>query len=202
MKTLVYLSVSNLARPVKRNAAFSLPEALIASTLFVLLLGGVVAANLFGMRMFQLSQTKLQAGDGARKALGVMTDEIRKSSATWVGDVTNGNFVAAVDGQPQIGSALLLQPSTNATNFVVYFLNPSDQSFRRTVMATSATSILAQTVTNTGIFCAQDFLGNVLTNGQDNRVIHATLELFQAQQWLPTSDYAKLETSVTRRKIQ
>jgi len=187
---------------LKREAAFSLPEVLIASTLFVLLLGGVVGANLFGMRMFQLSETKLRASDGARKALGLMTDEIRKSTATWVGDVTNGSFVAALDGQPQTGSALLIQPSTNATSFVVYFLNPGDQSFRRSVTATAATTILAQTVTNTAIFTGQDFLGNTLTNNQNNRVIHATLEFYQQQPWLPVADYAKLETSVTRRRSQ
>jgi hypothetical protein len=185
-----------------RMAAFSLPEALIASTIFLLLLGGVVGANLFGMRMFQLTETKLKAADGARKAMGAMSDEIRKCTASWVGNVTNGTFVALIDGQPQIGSALLIQPNTNATNFVVYFLNPSDQSFRRCALSTAATTVVAQTVTNSAVFCAQDFQGNVLTNTQNNRVIHATLEFFQPQQWLPTADYCKLETSVSRRRVQ
>lgn len=202
MKLTARLPASVHSILANREAAFSLPEALIAATIFALLLGGVVGANLFGMRMFQLTETKLKAGDGARMALGAMSDEIRNCSASWVGDVTNGTFVALVDGQPQSGSALLLQPTTNATNFVIYFLNPSDQTFRRSALSTARTTIVAQTVTNQAIFCAQDFLGNVLTNTQNNRVIHATLEFFQPQKWLPTADYCKLETSVSRRRGQ
>ncbi len=202
MKTQARDSGLMLTFPPIGRRAFTLPEVLISATLFLLLLGGVVGANLFGLRMFQLTETKLKAGDGVRKALGLITDEIRKCRTTWVGEVTNGTFVADLDGQLQIGSALLVQPTTNATNFIVYFLNPSDQSFRRTVTATASTTILAQTVTNTTIFRAQDCLGNVLTNSQNNRVIHVTLELFQPQPWLPVGDYSKLETSVTKRRLE
>jgi Tfp pilus assembly protein PilW len=185
--------------PSRGQAGFTLPEAIISATLLVLLLGGVVSANLFGLRMFQIAQTKLKADDGARKALGVMADEIRKSNSTWVGNVTNGTFVALVDGEPQSGSALMIQPTTNATNFVIYFLNPGDQTFRRLASASASTTLLAQTVTNATIFSAQDCFGNVLTNSQNNRVIHACLDFVQPQPWLPAPDYSQLETSVTRR---
>jgi Tfp pilus assembly protein PilW len=190
-------------RTVRRKATqgFTLAEALISATLFLLLLGGIIGANLFGMRMFQLTQTKLKAGDGGRKALGLLTDNIQRCNSTWVGDVTNGTFVALLDGEPQKGSALLIQPSTNPTNFAIYFLNASDQSFRRLISTSGTTTILAENVTNRAIFRAQDCLGNVLTNTQGNRVIHVTLEFFQPQPWLPAGDYSKLETSVTRRRI-
>jgi hypothetical protein len=199
MKRAACHSGSALGPSAALARAFTLPETLIATTLFLLLLGGIVGTNLFGMRMFQLTGTKLKAGDDARKALGVMSDEIRKCNNVWVGDVTNGTFVALINGQAQVGSALLIQPTTNATNFIVYFLNPSDQSFRRSVTAAATTTILAQTVTNTAIFSAQDYLGNVLTNSQNNRVLHATIDFFQAQPWLPAPEYNQLETSVTRR---
>jgi hypothetical protein len=51
------------------------------------------------------------------------------------------------------------------------------------------------------VFRAQDYLGNVLTNSQNNRVIHLTLEFYQPQPLLPDPDYYKLETSVTRRAL-
>ncbi|HZR18366.1 MAG TPA: hypothetical protein VFE51_13820 [Verrucomicrobiae bacterium] len=151
------------------------------------------------MRLFQMASSKLKATDGARKALGTMADEIRQCNSLWIGNVTNGNFVGLLDGQPQVGSALLVQPFTNATNVVIYFLNNSDQSLRRMASAASTTTLLASSVTNTGIFSAQDCLGNVLTNSQSDRVIHATLDLVTAQPWLPAGQFSKLETSVTRR---
>ena len=51
-------------------------------------------------------------------------------------------------------------------------------------------------------FTAQDFSGNVLTNNQNNRVIHLTLEFYQPARFLLGADYYKLETSMTRRALQ
>jgi len=64
------------------------------------------------------------------------------------------------------------------------------------------TTILADSVTNTVVFKAQDFTGQVLTNNQNNQVIHLTLEFYQPQHFMVGPDYYKLETSVTRRAVQ
>jgi Tfp pilus assembly protein PilW len=202
MKLLTKFSTCGHGSKPGRCSGFCLAEALIAATIFLMVVSGIVASNLFGMRIFQLTQNKLKSGDAARKAFGLMTDEIRKCSGSWVGQVTNGAFVGQLDGQAQIGSALLVQPGANTTNLVVYFVDSMDLSFRRASLVTGATSIVAQNVTNQPIFSAQDCLGNVLTNSQNNRVVHATLEFFESQPWLPTPQHCRLETSVTRRKIQ
>jgi hypothetical protein len=198
MKTLVCLPLE-LSCSARAKAGFTLAEALTSATLFVLLLGGLVSANLFGMRMFEIAESKLRAESSVRKALGLLGDEIRKCNSVWVGNVTNGTFVALLDGEPQSGSALLIQQSTNATNFVVYYVNAADQSLRRMASSTATTTLLAEPVTNNVVFSAQDCLGNILTNSQSDRVIHAALDLVQPQPWLPAGEYSKLETSVTRR---
>ena len=51
-------------------------------------------------------------------------------------------------------------------------------------------------------FKAQDFSGQVLTNSQNNQVIHLTLEFHQPEHFMVGPDYYKLETSVTRRTVQ
>lgn len=189
-------------RRAARQDGFTLPELLMASTLCALLLAGTLAANLFGMRMLQFTQTKLNASDGARKALGQLADEIRMCKATYVGDVTNGTFAARLNGELQTGSGLLVQRTTNTSDFIVYYLEPSDKTFRRTTSMPAHTRVLAQSVTNTTLFSTEDFRGSVLTNSQNNRVIHVSLEFFQQQPQLATPDYYKLETSVTRRMLQ
>lgn len=199
MKRLCGHSCPGGGRSPRRHAGFTLPEVVVAATLLVLLLGGVVTANLFGMRLFQIAQSKLKAESGIRKALGLLGQEIRQCNSVWVGNVTNGNFVGLLDGELQSGSAVLIQPSTNASNFVVYYLNPSDQSLRRLVSSAGTTTVLTGSVTNTAVFSAQDCLGNTLTNSQSDRVIHAQLDLVQPQPWLPAGEYSRLETSVTRR---
>lgn len=202
MRTRANIDVPTARQRAKRCAGFTLAEALIASTVFLLLLGGIVAANLFGLKMSQLTQVKLSRSDAARQLVGRMTDEIRSCKSAYVGSVSNGVFSALLDGSLQSGGALMIYPTTNTANYILYFLNAADQSFRRITSSQATASILAQPVTNTGIFSSQDCLGNVLTNSQNNRVIHLDLEMFQPQRYLPTPDYFKIESSITKRALE
>lgn len=193
MKTSPAISSSR-----RRAAAFTLPEVMIAMTIFVILLGGVVAANIFGLQMFQITAAKMSATDSVRKSLGKLTDEIRTCKTVCIGDVSNGVFVAGINGAPQTGGGLLINPTTDTNVFTIYFLNPNDQSFRRTTSA-GVTTLLASQVTNSLLFSAQDYLGNVLTNNQNNRVIHLELDLYQPKTFGTIASYFVLQTSVTRR---
>lgn len=189
------LSASSTARA--RCLGFTLPEMLIACTIFSMAVLGITVAHLFGLRMFQITQTKLNATSGARLAIGKMTDEIRQSKSVFVGNVGSGSFVGLLDGEKQQGGGLLILPTTNAANFILYFVNPSDQTFRRT--SGGATLILARSVTNSVVFQCQDLQGNVLTNNSNNRVIYFGLRFYQPQSFARAADYYQLETAVARR---
>jgi len=183
------------------RGAFTLPELMIALAVFSFVVIGVTSANLFGLRMFQITENKLSASDAARKIIGKVTDDIRTCKSSCVGDVTNGVFVSVADGQRQAGTALFINPTTNSANYIIYFLNPPDNTFRRTTSA-GAITILARSITNQTVFRAQDYLGNVLTNNQNNRVIYFDLEFFQPNRQGVVSDYYKMETAITRRALQ
>ncbi len=202
MKPPVYHTAAVRGCSSRQKGGFTLPELLIAVTLFILLIGGLVFANLFGLSMFRLTEKKLNATGNARKAIARMANEVRTCKSSWLGNVTSGAFVALLDGQTQQGSGLLIYPSTNTANFIIYFVNPSDQSFRRTTSTPGSAAILAESVTNTLVFSAQDYLGKVLTNNQNNRVIHAKLEFYQAPRAWQVADYYKLETAVTKRALE
>ncbi|MFO1475704.1 MAG: type II secretion system protein [Verrucomicrobiota bacterium] len=195
-----FSGANNGSRRSPRRAGFSLPELLVTVTIFSMVLAAILVAQVFGLKMSKVTEAKLAASGGARVALGKMADEIRTCTGAWVGNVaTNGVFEELLDGVPQVGGALLVQPSTNAADFIIYFVNGSDSSFRRTTSAAGTTTVLARSVTNSAVFRAQDFRGNTLTNSQNNRVFHVDLEFYQAQASLPVSSRYKLETSVTRR---
>jgi len=181
------------------GGGFTLPELLIAITVFSLLVIGIVFANLYGLSMFHITETTLNATDDARKTIGKMAQEIRTCNAALVGNVKNGVFVAQLDGEIQQGTGLLIRPTTNNANYVIYFVNPSDQTFRRTTSTPGSATVLAESITNSMVFSVQDHLGQVLTNNQNNRVIHLNLEFYQPKRHMQIADYYKLETSVTRR---
>jgi type II secretory pathway pseudopilin PulG len=182
---------------------FTLPEMLIAMTVFMLMIGGIIAANLFGLRMFQVTATKLNATTWSRVTAEKIAAEVHTCNAVWVGNMTtNGDFEGLLDGETQQGTALLIYPTTSTTNYILYFVNPSDQTFRRTTDQAGTAEVLADSVTNVMVFAAHDFSGTVLTNSGNNRVIHLTLEFYQPARFMLGADYYKLETSMTRRALQ
>jgi len=203
MKLQIPISGSGRDRCPRPDAGFTLPELLIAMTVFLLMVGGIIAANLFGLEMFQVTQTKLNVTTWSRQTIEQITGEIHTCNSVWVGNITtNGVFEGLLDGETQQGTALLIYPTTNTTNYIIYFANPPDQTFRRTTDQAGTAEVLADSVTNTLIFAAQDFSGNVLTNNLNNRVIHLTLEFYQPARFMQDADNYQMETSVTRRALQ
>jgi hypothetical protein len=180
--------------------AFTLTELMVSAAILILLVGGIVSANLFGLRMFQIEETKLNASDEARRIVGVLMDEIHSCETFQIGTFTSGTFTSLPLGATQTGPALIVYPTTNTASYIMYFVNTPDQTFRRATSVPASTRIVARSVTNaTGLFRAQDYLGNVLTNMQNNTVLHLKLEFYQAARFGVPPDYYKLETSTTRR---
>lgn len=187
----------------KLDQGFTLPEILIAMTVFLLMVGGIISANLFGLRMFQITQTKLNVTTWSRETVEKLTAEVHACDNVWVGKIsTNGVFEGLLDGETQQGTALLIHPTSNPTNYIIYFVNSSDQTFRRTTDQPGTTEVLADSVTNIMVFAAQNYSGTVLTNNENNRVIHLTLEFHQPSRFMRGADYYKLETSMSRRASQ
>ena len=184
------------------DQGFTLPEILIATAVFLLMVGGIIAANLFGLELFQITETKLNVTTWSRETIEQITGQVHACDSVQVGNVTtNGVFEGLLNGETQQGNGLLIYPTTNNNNFTIYFVNPSDETFRQTAGTPGGTNtiILADSVTNLIAFSAQDFSGNVLTNNLNNRVIHLSLEFYQPARFMLGADYYKMETSMTRR---
>ena len=101
------------------NQGFTLPEILITMTVFIFVLAGIVAANLFGLRMFQVNAAKLNATAWSRNTFGKITDEIHTCNTVTVGNMTtNGNFEGLLFGEVQQGTAIEIQPTTNTASLI------------------------------------------------------------------------------------
>lgn len=177
-------------------------EIAVAMGVFVLVISGILAAHLVGLRMYQTNETKLAATEWSRNTFGKITDEVRTCNALQIGNITGGVFGELLPGETQQGDGLLIYPTSDTNHFIVYFVNQSDQTFRRATEAAGSAVILADDVTNQMAFTARDLSGNLLTNSQNNQVIHLKLEFYRTQRFEQDPDYYKLETSVTRRALQ
>jgi prepilin-type N-terminal cleavage/methylation domain-containing protein len=195
------LSQSSDGAHLDRRAAggFTLPEMLIATTIFAFLVLGIVGANIFGLKFYQIGQTKMLATDSAREAIGKMSDELRCCNNAMVGNISNGAFVAHVAGEQLTGDGLMIYATTNTNDYVLYFVNAANQTFTRFATDLGTNSIIAQSVTNANIFQAQDYQGNVLTNNQSGGVIHCSVQFYAAPPQSPVPGYYQVQTAVAPR---
>jgi Tfp pilus assembly protein PilW len=208
-----------------RRTGFTLPEILIATTIFIMIIGAVVALQLFGVRIYQLAATKLTATEDGRKTVNFIREQVREAKSIYIGTYsgTNGSpgTFSAVVNTNQIGSALLIFPTTNTTYGVIFYQDPSvsnlcSVSINNAITDTNgntsgtitnfATDALFVT-NNANVFQAEDFQGNILTDNRNNRIIHVTFQFSQLE--YPVAgigagalyDYYELHTRATRRTL-
>ena len=175
--------------------------------LFSLVVIGVVYSQLFGMRMFNVTSTRVAASDNARKVLNRVRDDVRSGKLLYVGNGGSAGFTNIPQNGLRQGNALQIYPTTASNVFVRYYLDVATQSLKRTTSGTGQVQVLAPYLTNQIAFVAEDFGGHTLTNDQNNRVIKMVLDFYQWE--FPVAqvgagafyDSYHLQTRITRRTI-
>ena len=191
-----------------RNCGYTITELMVTMAIVLLVMGAVLSAHVFGMRLFEITKAKLGASDEARAAVSSMISEIRSAKLIRLGDGSLSNFTEVGVNVLQRGSAVQIYASTNLNSFVRYFWDASDRKLKRTTDAATYVSVVANSISNDLVFTAEDYNGVVLTNNENNRVIGLTLQFFQLQYPSvsigPGSyyDFYQLRTKITRRTLE
>src|SRR6266513_2718970 len=191
-----------------RISAFTLVEVMIAMTIMVMTLVGVLAVQFFGMKLFELTKSKLGASDDARRAIDLLVTEIRVAKMIRIGEGGLGapNFTDCGPDTPQQGNAIQIYATTNENSFVRYYFNSSSNRLERTPNGVSASTVVANFITNRyPIFTSEDAFGNTNYNNPKSHVISMRLEFYQTQYPImpigPGSyyDYYKISTKTAQR---
>ena len=181
---------------------------MIALTILTMVLSGVLSCHLFGVRMLEITKAKLGASDEARKAVGLMSSEIRSAKWIRIGDGGASSFTEITDGTLQKGSAIQIHGSTNTNYFVRYYWDSLDNRLKRRDQDGNDYTVVANFITNSLVFTSEDHMGTTLTNNQNNRVIGLLLQFYQIQYpIIPIGpgnyyDYYQLRTRITRRTLE
>ena len=175
-----------LFRPIisgsaRARRAFTLVEILITMVTTTMVLGAAMAAYMYGLKMVQFIQPKLAASDDARKAVSLLTEEVRTAFDVKVGNRSGTTFEPIAPFTLQQGNALRIYPSTDTNRFIFYFWDVNDSTLKRTTNGAASTAIIATAVTNELVFAAEDCRGNVLDRNENNFVIAITLQFYQLQ---------------------
>ncbi len=215
---------NRVSSPLMAIRAFTLAEMLISIGIFSMVVAAVVYTQIFGLRMYTLAATKLSATKDGRQAMNVIRETIREAKTLQVGNCTGGDptsFTSIPTSSNAQGNALLIYPTTNTSPYTIFFLDTSTPTNKLTeygvtlnysgtnVTGSNVSSlVLASYITNTTIFSAEDYQGNVLTNNpRNNRVYEVRLQFYQWEYPIaavgPSNmyDFYQLRTRATRRAI-
>ena len=207
MKLPLPLRSASVRTPTSRSG-FTLAEIMTATGLFSLVVIALVYSQLFGMRTFNITSTRVAASDNARKVLNRVRDDVRSGKLLYVGSGSSTGFTHIALNSPHQGNALQIHPTTDTNVFIRYYLDTATQTLRRTANGTGRVEVLAPFLTNQIAFIAEDFAGHTLTNDQNNRVIKMVLDFYQWE--FPVAqvgagafyDSYHLQTRITRRTIE
>ncbi|MHB8521768.1 MAG: hypothetical protein ACYDH9_13545 [Limisphaerales bacterium] len=162
-----------------RHAAFTMAEMMVTTSIFMMVIGGVIASNLFGMRMLTLTQTKLGNSDVSRRTLDLLIGDIRTAKKVSVGTGSFTSFTAFGVNTPQRGNAIQVYPSTTNNVFTRYYWDSTDQNLKRMTSGAQTPVIVANSVSNSLVFTREDLAGNVVSNNQSHSVVGVTLQFSQ-----------------------
>jgi type II secretory pathway pseudopilin PulG len=211
------------SRPRRKNlSAFTLVETMISVSVYLtVFIGVMVAIQVFALRIYTLAATKLSATEYGRKALNQIRDDIRQGTYLQVGNVpASGNptgFTPIANNTAAQGNALQIYSTTNfGAPYSTYYLDQSIpgtnylKQYSVNANNVATTNILVGYITNTIVFDAEDFQGNIVTNNpKNNQVYHMTLQFYQWEypigyiggHGFNAYDFYQLRTKVARRAI-
>jgi len=185
----------------RRCRAYTLVEMMVALGLFSLVIMGILACHLAGLRFQQLIQPKLLNAAYERKTIGRLIEEVRCANSLQVGTGWLSGFTAVGPTNLQAGNALRIYTSTNLSQYIYYFHDRATATVRRVPLQGNGATIIASAVTNDAIFTMESFAGNALTNSQNNAVMSLLLQFYVASAWQGISDAVQVRAKVTRRNI-
>jgi len=158
---------------------FSLTDVMVASTIFLFVIGGVLTAHYSGMSMYKLMQEKLGANGATRKAFNILNTEIRSAASFRIGTGSATAFTELGVNTAQQANSIQLYPTTDTNNFIRYYRDTADKALKRLTSSAPTPTIVAEAISNTYIFTCENFAGTILTNRTGSCVVGIKLQYYQ-----------------------
>lgn len=178
------------AADLEQHSGFTLAEMLVVTSTMVILIGSVIACNLFGLSMSVRQQIWLSASDDSAQALGKLMTDIRAGASNYVGNGNLGGFTNPAAGASRVGNALKIYLGTtnSGTNipWILYYYDTTSNMLVRTNYTGSNFGdfkvVSANPITNDNpVFTEIDYLGNVQTNSIATPIIQVYLSFTKLQ---------------------
>ncbi len=165
----------------RRQRGLTLVEIMVSMSLFSLVTIGLVYTHLFALRQDQLANSKLGASDSSRRSFNLLADDVRSAKIWQVGNGNQSGFTPIANGTAQQGNALRINLTTDTNRYVLYFFDTARCELRRLKSGAASTQLIAQSLTNTMYFRAENYRGDTLTNLTHKGVVNVVMQFCQFQ---------------------
>lgn len=152
----------------------------MATGILIIVFGGNVASHLFGMKIMEKANARAGASTEARENIRILMAEVCSAKSVAVGTGSVSAFTEFGMNVQQKGAALQIYPTTSTNLYIRYFLNATAKSLSRMTNG-GADAVVAMGIKNTDLFTAEDAIGNILSNNQNNCVIGLNLQFEHLQ---------------------
>ena len=165
--------------------AFTLPEMMVALSVFTLVILGLVGAQMSGMRYDALVNSKLGSSDQSRMGFDKLSTDIRGAMIWQIGTGSASSFTRCAANTSQVGNALQICYTADTNSYIRYWFDTQNAQLCRLVSGNSQPTFVVAGLTNTTgnsmTFRAEDYQGNVATDWTFKYVIVTTMEFAQYQ---------------------
>jgi Tfp pilus assembly protein PilV len=207
MKPMKFSSAKFTENRTRHTArlGFTLGEMMVTVGIFSIVVLAMLFVQIFGLRVYQLSSTKLIATTEGRQVMDKIRDPIRSANTVAVGFYTN-SFTPIPSGS-QIGNAILISLLTNSVvtnNYIIFYQFAASNQLCCVTSSNNVPTVVANYVTNNLCFQTEDCFGNVLSSpNQNNPVIRVDLGFIQLEftggNSVSAYDFYHLQTRITPR---
>ncbi len=167
------------------QSGMTLVETLLASSVFSLILIGMVYTIIFCLRFDELASSKMGASESARRDFDLLTQDIRAAKLWRIGSGSGSSFNAISNTLQQIGNAIQISYTSDTNSWVRYYFDTNACQLCRLTNGMGTPKIIAQNLTNASgqsmTFHAENYMGSNVFDLQYKYVIVANLEFAQYQ---------------------
>ncbi|MFM2081546.1 MAG: hypothetical protein RL380_237 [Verrucomicrobiota bacterium] len=190
----------------RRALAMTLVEMVVTMAILVMMMGGMIALHLFGMKYDYVATSKLGASDQARRSFNTLLSDIRSAKGIGIGTNYGTTFTNVPKGSNLLGTALQLVYA-RSTNVIVYYFDTANNWLCKRTNGVAGYEVMASEMTNTFIFRGEDYLTQNITYLDNHSVVSIIMEFYRYQYPLVTIgsnqlyDYYKLEFKAASRNF-
>jgi hypothetical protein len=149
---------------------------MVSMTIFSLVIAGMIAGHIFGLKVFQLTRSNLGAADSGQMLNALLGTDVRAAQTVKLGRGDQRSFQELSPQETQQGNAIQLHASADTNDFIRYYVSEADKKLVVISSDGSRNRIVSEGLLSQNVFLAEDAAGRTLTNRQNSFVLAVNLQ--------------------------